>query len=321
MDARVAETPEFVITDSNPVPQGARPGWFTTSDGVRLRMAVFKPRSGGTRGTVCLVHGRTEFIEKYFETISDFLARGFAVATFDWRGQGLSQRLLPNQLGHVTSFEDYWNDLKSFHANVLLPDCPGPFYLVGHSMGGLVSLMAAARDRLMFDRVFVSAPMLAIDGMPFSSTGMARYGRLMCLFGLGQRAATRNDVPQSRMPFENNPLTGDLVRFSRNTDIIRARPEIETHAPTYGWAAAAFAAMAEVTGDAFPAEIRIPVLMLVAARDRVVSSSAIEALGMRMRTGRHIVVPAAQHELFQESEPIRAQVLAAFDAFVTNPSG
>jgi lysophospholipase len=320
MDAKAPPLPEFCEIAGNPVPLGVRPGWFTTSDGVRLRSAVFKPKGGGTRGTICLVHGRTEFIEKYFETISDFLARGFAVATFDWRGQGGSQRLTPSKLGHVKSFEDYWCDLKSFHADVLLPDCPGPFYLVGHSMGGLVSLLAAERDRLMFDRVFLSAPMIAIDHMPFSTRGMARFGRTLTLLGLGHASASRKDVPQSLMPFADNPLTGDALRFTRNGDILRARPDLETLAPTYGWAAAAFTAMAEAAGDAFPTEIKIPVLMLVAARDRVVSSPAIEALGLRMRTGRHIVVPGAQHELFQESDPIRAQVMAAFDAFVTNPS-
>ena len=98
---------------------------------------------GAAKGTICLVQGRTEFIEKYFETIADFQKRGFAVATFDWRGQGGSDRLIGNRtLGYVRSFDDYWVDLKTFHANVLLPDCPQPFYLVGHSMGGLVSLLA-----------------------------------------------------------------------------------------------------------------------------------------------------------------------------------
>ena len=39
-----------------------------------------------------------------------------------------------------------------------------------------------------------------------------------------------------------------------------------------------------------------------------------------LRTGRHMVIPAARHELFMEADPIRGQVLAAFDAFITNQS-
>jgi len=38
------------------------------------------------------------------------------------------------------------------------------------------------------------------------------------------------------------------------------------------------------------------------------------------RTGRHMVIPAARHELFMENDAIRAQVFAAFDAFITNQS-
>jgi len=100
--------PDLVSIPSNPVPEGARVGYFTTSDGVRLRYALWPRGEGKPRGTICLVQGRTEFIEKYFETIADFRKRGFAVATFDWRGQGGSDRLIGNRrLGHVDRFEDY----------------------------------------------------------------------------------------------------------------------------------------------------------------------------------------------------------------------
>ena len=141
------EGPKFAALPSNPLPEGMRGGYFSTPDKVKLRYATFPKTAGAAKGTVCLVQGRTEFIEKYFETIGDFQKRGFAVATLDWRGQGGSDRLIGNrQLGYVRNFNDYWVDLQAFHANILLPDCPAPYYLVGHSMGGLVSLMAATRD-------------------------------------------------------------------------------------------------------------------------------------------------------------------------------
>ena len=60
-----------------------------------LRFARFAPPPG-RKGTVCVFPGRAEFIEKYFEVVRDLRARGFAVATIDWRGQGLSDRALPN---------------------------------------------------------------------------------------------------------------------------------------------------------------------------------------------------------------------------------
>jgi lysophospholipase len=314
--------PSLVNIPSNPVPEGARVGYFKTSDGVRLRYALWPKSEGAPRGTVCLVQGRTEFIEKYFETIADFRKRGFAVATFDWRGQGGSDRLIGNRrLGHVERFEDFWTDLKSFHSEILLPDCPPSFYLVGHSMGGLASLYAAVNDRMMFDRVFLSAPMVALDRQPLSMGGMARVAEGLSFLGLGRLPIARKaDKPASEATFPNNPLTGDLIRYMRMVDVVRARPDLEIASPTIRWVAAAMGAMAEAGRDDFPARIQIPLLMLAAARDEVVSTSAIEQLGLRLRTGRHMVIAGARHELFMETDAIRGQVLAAFDAFITEQS-
>lgn len=314
--------PTLAVVPSNPVPEGARVGMFETPDRVKLRYATFPKGPGPAKGTICLVGGRTEFIEKYFETIANFQARGFAVATFDWRGQGGSQRLIRNRtLGYVKHFDDYWVDLKAFHGSILLPDCPAPYYLVGHSMGGLVSLYAGTRDRMMFERIFVSAPMVALDNQLFGMTGMARLGTALTALGLGRMPiGRRGDRVQTEQGFAGNPLTSDPNRFARSIEVMKARPDLIVGSPTVRWAAAAFRAMALAGYDRFPSQVKIPVLMLAAARDEIVSAPAIETLGLRMRTGRHLVIPGARHELFMESDPIRAQVLAAFDAFITEQS-
>lgn len=314
--------PTLAVVPSNPVPEGARVGYFTTPDKVQLRYATFPKGPGASRGTICLVGGRTEFIEKYFETIADFQSRGFAVATFDWRGQGGSQRLIGSKkLGYVRRFDDYWEDLRAFHGSILLPDCPAPYYLVGHSMGGLVSLYAGIRDRMMFERIFLSAPMVALDRQPLSMAGMAKLAGTLSTLGLGRLPVGRpGDRSQTRQRFAGNALTSDLNRFNRSSEILLARPELEIGAPTLRWVASAFSAMAGAASDAFPGAVRIPVLMLAAARDEIVSTSAIETLGLRMRTGRHVMIAGARHEMFMENDTIRGQVFAAFDAFITEPS-
>lgn len=317
------EGPKLAVLPTNPAPEGVRAGYFTTADKMRLRYATFPKTAGAAKGTICLVQGRTEYIEKYFETVADFQKRGFAVATFDWRGQGGSDRLIPNRrLGYVRDFNDYWVDLQSFHANILLPDCPGPYYLVGHSMGGLVSLIAATRDRMMFDRVFLSAPMVGLGGQPMSFGGMAALADTLGVFGLGRMAVGRSadEVPTEK-GFPGNPLTSDLRRYMITVDTWKERPDLIIGKPTFRWAGAAMHAMADASSDAFPAAIKVPVLMLAAARDEVVSTAWTEQLGLRMRNGRHVVIPAARHELFMETDSIRAQLFAAFDSFITNQSG
>ena len=82
---------KLVSIPANPVPDNAVTGALLTRDGVTLRFARFPPPAG-RKGTVVVLQGRAEYVEKYFETVRDLRARGFAVATFDWRGQGLSDR-------------------------------------------------------------------------------------------------------------------------------------------------------------------------------------------------------------------------------------
>ena len=109
---------KLVSIPANPVPDNAVAGSIKTPDGVTLRFARFAPPPG-RKGTVVVLQGRAEFIEKYFETARDLRARGFAVATFDWRGQGLSERALTDrQKGYVRDFSQYATDLDAIMEQV-----------------------------------------------------------------------------------------------------------------------------------------------------------------------------------------------------------
>ena len=102
---------DLISIPANPVPENAVSGMLKTRDGLNVRFARWAPPPG-RKGTVCLFQGRAEFIEKYFETVRELHARGFAVATMDWRGQGGSARSLSNpRKGHVKSFDQYDRDL------------------------------------------------------------------------------------------------------------------------------------------------------------------------------------------------------------------
>src|SRR5262249_16735779 len=155
----------LVSIPANPVPEDVVTGTLTTSDGVELRYARWAPPPG-RKGTVCLFQGRAEFIEKYFETVRDLRARGFAVATLDWRGQGRSQRALHNpRKGYIGGFDEYIRDLETFIHDVVLPDCPPPHFALAHSMGASILLRAAYQGIRTFDRMVLLAPMIALPGL------------------------------------------------------------------------------------------------------------------------------------------------------------
>ena len=302
---------------ANPAPENGSAGFFTAEDGRRLRYALFPTAVRPFRGTVILIQGRNEFIEKYFETIRDLAAAGFDVATFDLRGQGLSDRLLKNhRRGHVRRFGDYVSDLNRFLRDVVLPDCTGPFYMLAHSTGGLIALLAAPGLKNSIVRMVLSAPLLGLHGIPPGMRGLRRLSGLMRMFGAGSLPMTRDRRRVSADLFGGNVLTSDPVRFARNSAIIAAHPELGLGAPSAGWIHAVCLAVEEVRQAEFTARIHIPTLFVAAGADRVVSTAAIENYSRRLRSGSLLVIDGARHEMLQEADLYREQFLAGFKAFL-----
>jgi lysophospholipase len=307
---------KLISIPANPVPEDVVTGMLKTPDGRSLRFARFAPPPG-RRGTVCLFQGRTEFIEKYFETVRDLRSRGFAVATLDWRGQGLSDRALPDpHKGHVGDFAEFDTDLETFMREVVLPDCPPPLFALAHSMGGAILIRSAFQGRRWFDRIVLSAPMIELTGIRLMGPTKLAIN-LMRLAGLGAAYVPGGDatVEQGR-PFLANALTSDPVRYARNGAVLEAEPALGLGSPTVAWASAAFGAMDEFAKSGYPGRIRHPLLIIAAGADGIVSTPATEEFAIRLRAGSHLVLPGAKHELLMEQDRLRGQFWAAFDAFV-----
>jgi lysophospholipase len=308
---------KLVSIPANPVPDHFVTGMLKTPDGVSLRFARWLPPAG-RRGTVCIFQGRAEWIEKYFETVRDLRARGFAVAALDWRGQGLSDRALDDRRkSYVRDFSEYDSDLETFMREIVLPDCPPPIFAVGHSTGAAVLIRAAHRGRRWFDRVVLTSPLIKLGGVDYSMGLGSIVVRALRMAGFGTMYVPKTDtsIVESR-PFLGNILTSDPVRFARNAAVIEAEPELAVGAPTVAWMDSAFQAMGAMRARSYPARIRQPILIVAGGNDAVVSNAAIEDFASQLRAGSHLVVVGAQHEILMEQDRFRSQFWAAFDAFV-----
>jgi lysophospholipase len=307
---------KLVSIPANPVPENFVAGALKTPNGALLRFARWQPPAG-RRGTVCILQGRGEWIEKYFETVRELRARGFAVATLDWRGQGLSTRgLHDRRKGYVRDFAEYDRDLETFVREIVLPDCPPPFFAIGHSAGATMLIRAAHRGHRWFDRMVLIAPLIGLAGT--RSTTAARMAvRTMRLMGLGAMSVPGGDVGvmESR-PFLDNIVTSDPVRYARNAAILEAEPALGLGRPTVAWCDAAFRAMRVIRERSYSGRIRQPMLIVASGLDAVVSNAAIEDFATMLRAGSHLVVVGARHELLMEQDRFRSQFWAAFDAFV-----
>lgn len=311
---------ELIGVPANPVPADGKVGFIRSTGGVSLRYALWRGTSQQRFGTVCVLPGRGEFIEKYIEVISDLRRRGFTVAIFDWRGQGGSDRELRDpRKGHVSDFREYDQDLHAFVRQVLLPDCPAPFFALAHSMGAHILLRLTAFESCQFERVVMVSPMLklAAERMPLRESLSRLFVDAASLIGFSDFyiPGGRPEADEEG-PFEGNRLTSDRIRFERAKKVLQAAPQLGTGAPTNGWAYAAFRSMRELDAPSFAGRIKVPVLMFAATDDRIADLRAIQNFAARARMCRLMEITGARHEILQETDRFRAEFWAAFDAFI-----
>jgi lysophospholipase len=306
---------DLVAVAENPVPDGAV-STLVPAGRLEIRVARWMP-DGPSKGTVVICPGRGEFIEKYAEVVRDLLARSFAVVVFDWRGQGGSSRLTGNRRkGHIHRFDDYLEDLAAVRAHVLEPHCPRPWFGLAHSMGGAIVIDHAARGSCIFERVVLSAPMIAVHGLPWpravgAMVSTAKLLRLGWLYVPG--GGNRSVMAQ---PFERNVLTSDPRRYAAMVALAQAAPDLLVGAPTHGWLHAAFQLMARFADPDYPRRILTPILVVACGGDRVVDIRQTERFATRLKAGRLIVIPHAEHEVMMEQDRYREQFWAAFDSFI-----
>ncbi|MGF1650629.1 MAG: alpha/beta fold hydrolase [Hyphomicrobiaceae bacterium] len=310
---------DLIETPLNPIPPQGQV-FAVGGQGPELRGAVWPATRLDARGTIILLQGRAEFIEKYYETVSDLRRRGFAVATFDWRGQGASERLLSDPLkGHVTSFDDYLDDLSRFVEDLQTRGLPRPWAVLGHSMGGHLAVRKAAVRPGLFDQIVVTAPLVAIAParLGMSEAAAAGIARTATLAGFSSTYVPGGGARLlHEMPFDENILTRDATRLARNAEVTALTPQLRLGDPTIGWLDAAFRSMRVLSTADFVDRMRTPLLCLVASRDRIVSGRAAEELCDRLKLAACLTLVGAEHEILQETDSIRSQFWTAFDTFL-----
>ena len=308
----MAEPAPLYATAAAPIPEGGEAEWFTGSGGARLRAALFPTRQA-PRGAVLLSPGRTEPIEKYFETIEVLAGRGYVVLVHDWRGQGLSQRMLTDRmLGHARGYKDFLTDYAALIA-AFQSRMPKPWIALGHSMGGCLTLLALASGQTGFSGAILSAPMLGLNTGTIPAPVARIFASALSVLGLGGRPIMRS--PPST-DFESNILTHDRTRWERNEGQTTAFPELALGDPTWGWLDFAFTATGILqTGPQVP-KLAIPVTVITAGQERLVDNVASRLVASRLPRGRILDVPGAYHEILQETDEVRAVFWREFDDLV-----
>ncbi|HEY0132461.1 MAG TPA: alpha/beta hydrolase [Nannocystis sp.] len=265
---------------------------------VRLHVEQWTPE-GPPKFVVCMSHGAAEHMSRYARVAGWFAERGGLTFGADHRGQGSSG----GPPGHVESFSVYAEDLHAV-VNAEIEALPLesrpdkiPWFLFGHSMGGLVALtyLLDHRDRQPFDGAIISAPLLGLT-MKVPPLKL-KVGQLAAR--LLPRLTLPSGLPASAI--SRDPAEVELyTRDTRRIDKVSAR-----------WFAAMNAAIVRVSAEA--PQLDLPMLWYVGTGDRVCDPMATRALfdrfpeaGVRNQSLRSF--DGYYHELHNEPELLRQPI-------------
>jgi lysophospholipase len=279
--------------------------------GARIRYGWM--RSEGDRGIAILLPGRTEFLEKYEETGEDLANLGFDVLCLDWRGQGLSSRALRNRhKGHIDSYDTYVSDLEALLEHTEVSASTAQKVIVAHSMAGLTALLFCDKNPELVDRVVATGPLWGIP--PKVPDFLMLLGATAVVaIGLGRRYVSAGDYGPHSVVFDTNIVTQDRQRWQRADDYVEANPQLALGGFTWGWLRASLSGMRKVSKVA--RRTRTPWLVLRAGADKVIDNDRVNAVAAQMRNALVHTIPGAEHEMFMETDEIRAQLWTAVDAF------
>jgi len=270
---------------------------------VRIRVAWWKV---GKKGTVLLLPGRTECIEKYGRAAGDLTQRGFSVITIDWRGQGLSDRALPDRMsGHVGDFAEYQADLDAMLAEAGRAGLPKPYFLIAHSMGGAIGLRALIRGLPIRAAVF-SAPMWGISMAAWLRPVASLVTALARPLGLGHRYAPSTS-PESyplQVPFDGNVLTSDREMWAYMRRQIEVVPDLGLGGPTITWLGAALTECAGLMAAPAP---DVPTICALGTAEKVVDVPPVHLRMAGWANGQLDLYPGAEHEIMMEVPSVRAR--------------
>jgi lysophospholipase len=225
-------------------------------------------------------------------------------------------RNAPN-VGHIEDFATWIDDLATFFA-IWSATTPGPHVVMGHSMGGHLVLRALAEKRISPDKVVLVAPMLGFQTgiLPFGIAHLAV--RIMARLSNDLKPAWKhNEKPSPPNASRQAYLTHDLERYADELWWKDRDPALTLGPPSWQWLAAAYASIVRLNQPGAVEHIALPVLILCAEHDQLVSAKAVHTFAARLPDATLVVFgEESAHEILREADGPRNRALAAIEEFL-----
>ncbi len=227
-------------------------GTFKTFDGLDLYYQSWQPE-GTVHAALAIVHGLGEHGGRYMNIVNHLVPQGYAIYALDHRGHGRS----PGPRAFVNSWSEFIEDVGNFCQLVAQKQPDVPFFLMGHSMGGNITLNYILHHPTSHHpdgvkAVIASAPAVGkLDVRPV----LAFVSRL--LSGIMPKLSIATGL--------------DATAVSRDTAVVQA---YQNDPLVHGQGTPRFATEIATSAEwalAHAAEFKPPLLMLHGAADRLVN--------------------------------------------------
>ncbi|WP_165769405.1 alpha/beta fold hydrolase [Arboricoccus pini] len=269
-----------------------------------LRIGIARPASPSL-GTILILNGRAEFIEKYRSSLEILVGWSYTAVIMDWSGQGGSWRdERHSRKGHVDDFAVYLDDIDCVLGWMRQSGMETIDLVIGHSMGGHLVLRGLVERDLRAAAAIFIAPMFDIRiGLPrWLARGVAGLGTAV---GLARAYAPgQQEIHPARRRFESNPLTSDPELFESFRQLLLHHDAYRVGGVTYGWLRAAFRSIAWTWQPGYGEGLKLPMTVLTGEQDRIVSNQAAALMAARL-LARHVDLAGARHDLLWEVAPVR----------------
>ena len=294
-------------------PQAANTNYKATTDGIRVRTSFWA--ANDPVGTVFVFPGRADYIEKYGGLANFCLSNNLNVIAIDWRGQGLSERLLDDKnIGHIEDFKNYQNDVEVIINEAKDAGLVKPWIIFAHSMGGLIGLRTL-HDNPIFEKVVFTSPMWGIQMPPILKSGASIIMSLISLIGKMETYAPTTS-PETRIlneEYEFNKLTSDIRNFKLLRQQLIQHPDLQIGGPSSAWVSAALDEIQFQIGKEPPIT---PALCFLGEKEEIIDNLAVREFCKNWDSCDLISIPDAKHDLLMEKKMILHSLFEKLEKFI-----
>tara|TARA_Y100000768_G_C23939363_1_gene664291 strand:+ start:15 stop:974 length:960 start_codon:yes stop_codon:yes gene_type:complete len=304
----------YLELDNYKAPEGIKSYFVNMDDGIKIRVCHWLQQKEKSIGTILLQQGHNEFIEKYYETIQEFIDRGYSVICFDWRGQGMSERMIDDiNKSFINDFERHDKDLEKILVEIIDPFFSKPLIGIGHSMGGCLMLSAFKNHPDKFSHGILSAPMLGFKNEKFlrAASSIMRVFMKDTDYLIGSKPNMGIETP-----FEENDLTTDRFRYKRTQKLVRKKPDIRLWGVTNAFAKSVSNRFKTIRKKNWVEDIKTKILIINSINDKVVDSNKTLEINKRLKNSKIVNFQNCEHEIFIENDINRKILWEAIDSFL-----